>query len=98
MTLLTVVYRNFRFGPLLTAPISSPMAASAEKVSDFKPQASEKPVAPSYFNPVSPFFDAYERFARWRADLGLPQPGTVENLQKEVKGTSMTLYTSPMLM
>jgi mitochondrial import receptor subunit TOM40 len=43
-------------------------------------------VVPSYFNPVSPFFNVYDRFARWRADLGLPQPGTVENLQKEVKG------------
>ena len=40
----------------------------------------------SYFNPLSPFTDAYDRFARWRADLGLPHPGTVENLQKEVKG------------
>lgn len=42
-------------------------------------------VVPSYFNPVSPFFNAYDRFARWRADIGLPQPGTVENLQKETK-------------
>ena len=46
-------------------------------------------VVPSYFNPVSPFFNAYDRFARWRADLGLPQPGTVENLQKEVKGIAL---------
>jgi mitochondrial import receptor subunit TOM40 len=40
----------------------------------------------SYFAPISPFFNAYDRFALWRADLGLPQPGTVENLQKETKG------------
>jgi mitochondrial import receptor subunit TOM40 len=45
------------------------------------------PIKSSYFNPLSPFTDAYDRFARWRADLGLPHPGTVENLQKEVKGT-----------
>lgn len=50
------------------------------------PYAPEPSVTNSYFNPVSPFFNAYDRFARWRADLGLPQPGTVENLQKEVKG------------
>jgi len=45
------------------------------------------PLKSSYFNPLSPFTDAYDRFAQWRADLGLPHPGTVENLQKEVKGT-----------
>lgn len=50
------------------------------------PYTPSTPVDSSYFNPVSPFFNAYDRFARWRADLGLPQPGTVENLQKEVKG------------
>ena len=44
------------------------------------------PLKSSYFNPFSPFTGAYDRFARWRADLGLPHPGTVENLQKEVKG------------
>ena len=41
----------------------------------------------SYFSPISPFADAYDRFAQWRADLGLPHPGTVEILQKEVKCT-----------
>ncbi|KAF8238656.1 hypothetical protein L208DRAFT_1165629, partial [Tricholoma matsutake] len=46
----------------------------------------------SYFNPLSPFTDAYDRFARWRADLGLPHPGTVENLQKEVKATHLSNY------
>jgi len=44
------------------------------------------PVVSSYFNPISPFFKVYDRLARWRAHLALPQPGTVENLQKEVKG------------
>lgn len=43
------------------------------------------PSKSSYFNPISPFTDAYDRFAQWRTDLGLPHPGTVENLQKEVK-------------
>jgi mitochondrial import receptor subunit TOM40 len=45
-------------------------------------------VAPSYFNPVSPLWNAIDRFNQWRSDLGLPHPGTVENLQKEVKGVS----------
>lgn len=52
------------------------------------PHPSSPSVAPSYFNPISPFFNAYDRFAQWRADLGLPHPGTVENLQKEAKGLS----------
>ncbi|KAJ7905505.1 eukaryotic porin-domain-containing protein [Mycena olivaceomarginata] len=40
-------------------------------------------VSHSYFAPISPLFNAYDRFALWRADLGLPSPGTVENLQKK---------------
>ncbi|KAF9005661.1 eukaryotic porin/Tom40 [Cyathus striatus] len=31
------------------------------------------------------FLQCYDRFAQWRSDLGLPNPGSVENLQKEVK-------------
>lgn len=50
------------------------------------------PVVPSYFNPISPFFNAYDRFARWREDLGLPHPGSVENLQKEVKGMQIRSF------
>ncbi|KAJ7285819.1 eukaryotic porin-domain-containing protein [Mycena rebaudengoi] len=46
----------------------------------------------SYFAPISPFFNAYDRFALWRADLGLPQPGTVENLQKETKATHLSNF------
>lgn len=60
------------------------------KLMDASHSPSSTPVVVlSYFNPVSPFFNAYVRFARWRAVLGLPQPGTVENLQKEVKGISL---------
>ncbi|KAG5635839.1 hypothetical protein H0H81_009980 [Sphagnurus paluster] len=50
------------------------------------------PSKSSYFNPISPFTDVYERFNQWRTDLGLPHPGTVENLQKEVKATHLTNY------
>ena len=34
---------------------------------------------------ISPLVNAYSRLSSWRAALGLPNPGTVENLQKEVK-------------
>jgi mitochondrial import receptor subunit TOM40 len=64
----------------------------SEKDAHPNPYAPATPIVPSYFNPVSPFFNAYDRFARWRADLGLPQPGSVENLQKEVKGKSLSPY------
>jgi hypothetical protein len=37
------------------------------------------------FPVFSPFVNAYSRLSSWRAALGLPNPGTVENLQKEVK-------------
>ncbi|KAJ7109389.1 eukaryotic porin-domain-containing protein [Mycena epipterygia] len=46
----------------------------------------------SYFAPISPLFNAYDRFALWRADLGLPHPGTVENLQKEAKSTHLSNF------
>jgi mitochondrial import receptor subunit TOM40 len=52
------------------------------------------PVASSYFNPISPFFNAYDRFASWRRDLGLPHPGSVENIGKEVKGESSSVSPS----
>ncbi|KAM6500513.1 Eukaryotic porin/Tom40 [Amanita muscaria] len=34
----------------------------------------------------------YDRLSTWRAGLGLPQPGNVENLQKEVKTTHLSNY------
>lgn len=35
----------------------------------------------------NPLVNIYSRFSQWRTSLGLPSPGTVENLQKEVKCT-----------
>jgi mitochondrial import receptor subunit TOM40 len=46
------------------------------------------------FRPLSPFANAYSRFSSWRATLGLPNPGTVENLQKEVKCEHFTVRES----
>jgi len=34
---------------------------------------------------VSPLANVYDRFSQWRSALGLSNPGTVENLTKEVK-------------
>jgi len=44
------------------------------------------------FPVVSPFANAYSRFSSWRAALGLPNPGSVENLQKEVKTTHLNNF------
>ncbi|KAF5365659.1 hypothetical protein D9758_003333 [Tetrapyrgos nigripes] len=47
---------------------------------------------PLLFPAYTPFSSTLNRFQKWRADLGLPNPGTVENLQKEVKATHLTNY------
>lgn len=67
--------------------MASPLHTEKEVLVDPHASLPQLPLKSSYFNPLSPFTDAYDRFSRWRADLGLPHPGTVENLQKEVKGT-----------
>jgi len=41
---------------------------------------------------VSPLANAYDRFSQWRYALGLSNPGTVENLTKEVKSTHLTNF------
>lgn len=49
---------------------------------------SEKPSTrplPAYLAPVSPLVGVYNRFNYWRTALELPNPGSAENLQKEVK-------------
>ena len=68
------------------------MAANsfAEKDAQLITDAPEKLTAHTPFHPLSPFH-VFNRFARWRADLGLPQPGTIENLQKEVKGIILSV-------
>ncbi|KAI6036563.1 hypothetical protein PISMIDRAFT_670178 [Pisolithus microcarpus 441] len=43
----------------------------------------------SFFSPVTTL---YTRFSQWRRSLDLPNPGTVENLQKEVKLTHLTNF------
>lgn len=69
------------------------MAATSLAEKDAHPTtyAPAKSTAYSYFNPLSPLHNVYNRFARWRTELGLPQPGSVENLQKEVKGIVLSV-------
>ncbi|KAF8921283.1 eukaryotic porin-domain-containing protein [Mucidula mucida] len=50
------------------------------------------PYAPSSSSPSetpSGPFSVFRRLSKWRADLGLPYPGNVENMTKEVKATHM---------
>ncbi|KAI9446450.1 eukaryotic porin-domain-containing protein [Lactarius indigo] len=44
------------------------------------------------FSAFSPLANASSRFSSWRTALGLPNPGSVENLQKEVKTTHLTNF------
>jgi len=67
-------------------------STSIEKPAAPAPPVTAVPPAWSYFNPVSPLFNAYDRFATWRRDLGLPHPGSAENLQKEAKGTHLSNF------
>ncbi|KAI0062260.1 hypothetical protein BV25DRAFT_1945387 [Artomyces pyxidatus] len=55
----------------------------------FVPSSSSS--APS-FPALSPLQNAYNRFSTWRSSLGLTNPGSVENLQKEVKNTHLTNF------
>ncbi|KAH7914702.1 eukaryotic porin-domain-containing protein [Hygrophoropsis aurantiaca] len=57
--------------------------------------------SPSSFSPspqksstpgVAPFTNIFGRFSQWRKSLDLPNPGSVENLQKEVKTTHLTNF------
>ncbi|TDL27486.1 hypothetical protein BD410DRAFT_782573 [Rickenella mellea] len=43
----------------------------------------------SYLGPAG---HLYSRFSQWRTSIGLPNPGTVEGLQKEVKNTLLTNF------
>jgi mitochondrial import receptor subunit TOM40 len=59
-------------------------------VDPYSPSAPESRKS-SLFLPFAPFSNIYNRFSQWRTDLGLPNPGTVENLQKEVKSSQQCL-------
>ncbi|KZT11315.1 uncharacterized protein LAESUDRAFT_720534 [Laetiporus sulphureus 93-53] len=50
------------------------------------------PAASPFPTSGSPFVNLFNRFSAWRKSLDLPNPGTVENLQKEVKTTHLTNF------
>lgn len=64
------------------------------------PVASDKPAAPSAFSPyldaaasifhpvAAPVANTYNKFHGWKESMGLQQPGTVENITKEVQRAS----------
>ncbi|KAF8590596.1 hypothetical protein K439DRAFT_1627843 [Ramaria rubella] len=66
-----------------------------EHVSMFPSSSSSYTISPpssSYFSALAPLNSFYNKFSQWRISLGLPNPGTVENLQKEVKNTHLTNF------
>jgi hypothetical protein len=48
--------------------------------------SSSEPSSPSFLPGLTPVRNFYNRFWAWREQRGLPNPGSAENLQKEVKG------------
>ena len=67
---------------------STPMAAASHE----KPlppgsyaETLAQPKKSTLLTAFSPLANAHSRFSSWRTALGLPNPGSVENLQKEVK-------------
>ncbi|KZT68156.1 hypothetical protein DAEQUDRAFT_812314 [Daedalea quercina L-15889] len=66
------------------------MAAYPPSLSTVEPVVA--PPSPSSSSSKSSAFNVFHRFASWRNSLGLPNPGTVENLQKEVKSTLLTNF------
>jgi len=63
-------------------PVQSPPSSSSTKLSAWSP----------FYAALSPFTSTYNRFSQWRSDLALPSPGSIENLQKEVKSTQLTNF------
>jgi mitochondrial import receptor subunit TOM40 len=51
-----------------------------------------EPKKSTLFSAFSPLANAHARFSSWRTTLGLPNPGSVENLQKEVKTTHLNNF------
>jgi mitochondrial import receptor subunit TOM40 len=58
----------------------------SEKLGLNDPSPSQPHKTP-YLAAISPLTSLFGRFSEWRKSLDLPNPGTVENLQKEVKRT-----------
>jgi len=64
---------------------STPIASTLESTASTPPSSSRGFLSTA----VSPFTSVYDRFQQWRISLGLPNPGQVEDIQKEVKFTHL---------
>jgi len=74
----------------MTAPSFSEKDGSLDLLD---PVPSEQaPLTSPYLNAISPLTNAWNRYSAWRTGFGLPNPGTVEQLQKEVKATLATNF------
>ncbi|KAH7926323.1 hypothetical protein BV22DRAFT_1104412 [Leucogyrophana mollusca] len=71
------------------ASISSP---PTDGFTDPSPSFSPSPQKPSLIPGIAPLTNVFSRFSQWRKSLDLPNPGSVENLQKEVKTTHLTNF------
>jgi hypothetical protein len=69
VAVMSVPYPQKSFS--LDVPVTSPPSTSSSKILSH-------PV-------LAPAVGLYTRFAEWRASLGLPSPGTMENLTKDIK-------------
>jgi mitochondrial import receptor subunit TOM40 len=57
------------------------------------PAPSEQPTPKSaYLSAISPLTNVWNRYSEWRTGFGLPNPGQVEHLQKEIKATLATNF------
>lgn len=70
--------------------MASPPPAPAIKDSTLSPPASSS--SSSLLSAFAPVTNAYNRLAEWRRALDLPQPGTIENIQKEVRSAFVFLF------
>lgn len=81
------VFRSHLFCPFAT-PVS--MSSSSEKdgsvILPIPTQLDPTSLKSPYLNAISPLTNAWNRYSEWRKSFGLPNPGSSEQMQKEVKG------------
>jgi hypothetical protein len=70
---------------------SPPLAAPVPKDSQLSPTP---PSSSSLLSAFAPITNVYNRLATWRKALDLPQPGTIENIQKEVRSALCFSFVS----
>lgn len=66
--------------------------SSLEKDAHYETSISVDSSPSSSSGVFGPALNIYNRIGQWKEALGLPNPGTVENISKEVKGTFSIRY------